>query len=77
MLFLIKDDKWLEKYNEIWEKTKNNIKKEFESKPVFNKKNLKSKIKPYNGKINANFHDSNNNNNKKYQEQVLNLFVYQ
>ena len=37
--FLIKDDELLEKYNEIWEKVKNSIKKELESKPVYNEKN--------------------------------------
>ena len=34
--FLIKGDELLEKYNEIWEKVKNNIKKEFDSEPVYN-----------------------------------------
>ena len=43
--FLIKDDKLLEKYNEIWEKVKNSIRKEFDSKPVYNEKYLKAKIK--------------------------------
>ena len=38
MSFLIKDDELLEKYNEIWEKVKYSIKKEFVSKPVYNKK---------------------------------------
>ena len=33
MSFLIKDDELLEKYNEIWEKVKNSIKKEFDSEP--------------------------------------------
>ena len=42
-------------------KVKNNSKKEFDSKPVFNEKYLKSKIKSYNGKINTNFHNNNNN----------------
>ena len=31
---LIKDDEILEKCNEIWEKVKNSIKKEFDSEPV-------------------------------------------
>ena len=43
--FLIKDDELLEKYNEIWEKVRNNIKKEFGSEPVYNKKYLKAKQK--------------------------------
>ena len=34
---------------------KNTIKKEFNSKPVYNEKYLKAKIKSYNGKINKNF----------------------
>ena len=41
----------------IWEKVKNNIKKEFESKPVYNEKYLKVKTKSYNGKISRNFHN--------------------
>ena len=47
MSFLIKDDKFLEKYNEIWKKVSNIIKKEFGSKSVYNEKHLKTKIKPY------------------------------
>ena len=58
MSFLIKDDGLLEKYNEIWEKVKNSIKKEFDSKPIYNEKYLKAKIKPYNGKISTNFHNN-------------------
>ena len=37
MTFSVKDDKVLEKYNEIWEKVKN-IKKEFDSEPVYSEK---------------------------------------
>ena len=32
--FLIKDNELLEKYNEIWEKVKNSLKKEFDIEPV-------------------------------------------
>ena len=39
--FLIKGDNLLEKYNTIWEKVRNSVKKEFGSEPVYNKKNLK------------------------------------
>ena len=49
MPFLIKDDELLEKYNEIWEKVKNSLKKEFYSEPVYNEKYLK---------ININFHNN-------------------
>ena len=37
---------------------KNSIKKEFDSKPVYYEKYIKIKIKPYNGKINTNFHNN-------------------
>ena len=36
MYFLIEDDALLEKYNTIWDKVKADIKKEFDSKPVYN-----------------------------------------
>ena len=38
MSFLIKDDKVSGTYNEIWEKVKNSLKKELDSKPVHNAK---------------------------------------
>ena len=50
MSFLIKDNELLEKHN--------SIKKEFNSKPVYNEKYLKTKIKSYNEKINTNFHNN-------------------
>ena len=58
MSILIKDDELLEKYNEIWEKVKNSIKKEFDSEPVHSEKYLKVKIKSCNGKINTNFQNN-------------------
>ena len=45
MYFLIEDDDLPEKYNTIWNKVSADIKKEFECKPVYNKKILKPKIK--------------------------------
>ena len=57
MPFLIKDEKLLDKYKEIWKKKVRNItKKEIDSKPVYNEKHLKTKIKSYDGKINTNFY---------------------
>ena len=53
MSFSIRDNELLEKYNEIWEKAKDSLKREFDSKPVYNKKYLKAKIKSYFGKINT------------------------
>ena len=55
MSFLVKDEKLLEKYNEISKKVSNIIKKEFDSEPVYNEKHLKTKIEYCNGRINKNF----------------------
>ena len=44
MYFLIEDDALLEKYNTIWDKVSSDIKKEFDSEPVYNKEFLKNKI---------------------------------
>ena len=63
MSFLIEDDELLEKYNEIWGKVRNSIKKEFDSEPVCDEKYLRTKIKSYNGKVNTNFQ-----NNKTLKE---------
>ena len=56
--FLIKGHELLKKYNEIYEKVKNSIKKQFDSEPACNEKYLKVRIKSYNGKINTHFHNS-------------------
>ena len=71
--FLINDDEFLKKYNEVQDKVKNSINKDFDSEAVNNKKYLKAvkaKVKSYNVKINANF-----NNNKI--TNVLNVFAHQ
>ena len=58
MSFMIKDEKLLEKYNEIWKKVSKIIKKEFDNNLVYNEKYIKTKIKSYNGKISTNFHNN-------------------
>ena len=50
-VFLIEDCEMLEKYNKIWENVGNSIKKVFDSKLIDNEQYLKTKIKPYVGKI--------------------------
>ena len=45
MYFLIEDDDLLEKYNTIWDKVSADMKKEFDSEPVYNKNLLKTKTK--------------------------------
>ena len=72
-LFFDKDEKLLKKYNEIWKKVKNIINKEFDSKPLYNEKYLKSKIKSYNGKTNTNLH---NNKIRKKGSQYICLSEY-
>ena len=71
MSFLIKNDKLLEKYTEICEKVKSNLKKEFDSELVYNEKYVKAKIKFLNGKISTNF------SKIVYQKKILNLFFDQ
>ena len=55
-VFLIKNDEFLEKYNKVWNKVNNNIKKGFDSELVYNEKNLRTKIKLCEGNISANIH---------------------
>ena len=43
MNLLVNDKKILEKYNEIWDKTKNVFEKKFDSEPVYNDKYIKVK----------------------------------
>ena len=64
MSFLIKVDKLFVKlnneikYNEIFEKVKDTLKKEFDNEPAYDKKYLKGKTKSYNVKINTNFYNN-------------------
>ena len=55
MHFLTEDD-LLEKYNSIWDKVCADIKKEFDSKPVYNKSYLKTKIKSHGNEV-TDFYD--------------------
>ena len=55
-VFLIEDDDLLKKYNTIQDKLSADIKKEFDSKPVYNKEYSKTKIKS-NGDEVAGFYD--------------------
>ena len=47
MYHLTEDEDLLEKYNTIWDKVRAEIKKEFDSEPVYNKNFLKTKVKSY------------------------------
>ena len=47
-----------QKYNEIWDKISKIIKKRLGSTDVYNDKYLKTKIKSYKERVNANFHSN-------------------
>ena len=51
MYFLIEDDNLLEKYNTIRDKVSADIKKEFDTDPVYNKQFLKTKIKSHGDEV--------------------------
>ena len=54
---MIKNDELLEKYNKVWDKVGNIIKKGFDSEPVYNEKHVKNKIKFYQEKVNTYIHN--------------------
>ena len=56
MHFLTEDENLLKKYNTIWYKVSTDIKKMFDSEPVYHKKFLKTKIKSYGDKV-TDFYD--------------------
>ena len=56
MTFLMKNNGLLEKYNEMWDKVSNTIKKGLDSESVYNEKYLKTGIPFYERKTNTNFH---------------------
>ena len=55
MSFMVKDDSVLDKYNKIWNVNKNKLNIKFHSKPVYNQKYLKVKVKEFDGAIKTNF----------------------
>ena len=67
---LIKIEKLLVKYNEMWDKFSNSIKNGSDSEPVYSKKCVRTKIKFYEGKSTQIFMVI------RYQKKVLNKFIY-
>ena len=70
--FKVGDNKLLKKYNKIWEKISNPMNIEFDSEPVYgdNDKYIKTKIKMYEDRVNANFQD------KKVPTEMLHVSAY-
>ena len=54
MSFLIKDDEVWEKYDKIWDVIKNKLGIKFHSKPVYESRYLKAKVREFNGVIKTN-----------------------
>ena len=55
MSFKIKDDNVLVKYNEIWIKVKKTLGIKFHSKPIYDEKYIKAKVKTFNSVVNIAF----------------------
>ena len=65
MFFKTYPQNMLQKYNEIWNKISNQLKKAFDSKPVYNDKYITTKTKAY-----------NNFTVMKYQKIINIILVY-
>ena len=55
MSFLIKDDEVWEKYEQIWDVIKNKLSIKFHSKPIYEQKYLKAKVREFDGVIKTKF----------------------
>ena len=53
--FVIKDDDVLDKYNEIWDKSKETLNIKFHSMPVYDERYMKTKVREFNSAIKTNF----------------------
>ena len=53
-VFFIKDDEVWEKYDEIWDVIKNKLSIKFHSKPVYDQKYLKAKVREFDSMIKTN-----------------------
>ena len=58
MYFLIENDDLFQKYNTVWNKISADIKKEFDSNPVYNKIFVKTRINVHGDEV-TNFYDKN------------------
>ena len=59
MSFLIKNSEVWEKYEDIWDVTKNKLNIKFHGEPIYENKYLKAKVREFNGNIKTNFLGSN------------------
>ena len=54
MSFMVKDDDVLDKLNKIWARLEKKLNSKFYSKPVFDLKYLKAKVREFDGVIKTN-----------------------
>ena len=66
MTFLIKDDEMWDKYDKMWDVIKDKLGVKFHSKPVYEYKYLKAKVREFNGVIKTNFLDNGMPNENMY-----------
>ena len=59
MSFLVKNDEVWQKYEDIWDVTKNKLNIKFHSQPIYENKYLKAKVREFNGNIKTNFLGNN------------------
>ena len=71
MNLLVYDEEFQGKQDEIWDKVKDLIKKQFESEQVYNDKYIKTKMKLYNNKMYTSFQS-----NKIQKDDELYLFIF-
>ena len=55
MSFLIRDNEMWEKYEKIWYVIKNKLSIKFHSEPIYEQKNLKARVREFDGVIKTNF----------------------
>ena len=55
MSFFLKDDNVLDKYNKVWNVIKNKLNIKFYFMPVYDKTQIKAKVREFDGKIKTNF----------------------
>ena len=57
MSFVIKDDYMLDKYNEIWDKSRETLSIKLHSMSAYDEKYIKAKVRDFNVMIKTNFED--------------------
>ena len=72
MCFKIEGDTVLVKYNETWKKIKKGFDIKFNSKPVYDEKYIKAKVKTFNDVVNTVFSD-----NKIPKESIHYIYIQQ